>query len=167
MDIWTWLSKLLGLASLPMFLICIFCAILLFLPHGALVSDTFVSRNRDLIGATCLFSGVMALAYPLRTGFSFFVDHRGFWLLKYAAKRRLRDLDNSERRILSQFIERNERTLDFNLVNNGVVLNLVGLGILYFPRKGKVYLPSVPVSIREWAWKELRRSPELLKAGLE
>lgn len=167
MDIWTWLSKLLSLASLPMFLICIFCVILLFLPHRAFVSDAFVARNHDFIGATCLLSGLMAFVYPLRTGFSFLVDHRDFVLLRYAGKRRLRDLDNSERRILLQFIDRKLRTLNFDLTNNPVVLNLIGLGILYFPRKGKLYLPSVPVSIQEWAWKELHRNPALLKAGLK
>jgi hypothetical protein len=81
----------------------------------------------------------------------------------YLWKRNLTGLSPPEKRLLAEYLSQDTTTLSHR-ISEGVVNGLVGKNILYrasnFSHPGSM---SFDYNVQPWAWRYLRRHPELLK----
>ncbi len=144
--------------------VAIASGVLLFLGDGPLATlglEQLRAKYRPWIGGIFLLSSVLLLSYPLAAlGKRVSTWWRDSQFVR-GGRQRLRQLTPWEKEILRRFVERETRTQTLNF-KDGVVAGLVDDSIIYQSSNLGTIHGNFAYNIQPWAWKELRKHPELL-----
>lgn len=120
--------------------------------------DLFLNDYRKFVGVFFLLTVFLLFAHIIGFLKERYEKHKNNKKLR----KRLFDLTDEEKKVLSQYLDDNTRTEYFNFTD-GVILGLVDEYILYRVSNSSDMPPVFPFNIQPWAWDYLRKHPELLK----
>ena len=162
-------SKILSALKLPLWVfggITLASTALLLLPAGALQwlgIPTSYQAYRGYVGITLIVSFSLSAAGLIAMAWLPFAHWCTKQLELRKAKLRLRELAADERELLSQYFEKNTRSLPLS-PKNGTAIGLVKEGILFIATE-RYYSPGAlhDINIQPWAWSYLVKRKYLLK----
>jgi len=136
----------------------------LFLPND-MVNELGLTALRNLyrpwLGGVFLVAGGLLAAHGLTAITIWLRKEITFRLDLRRAKQRLHDLTPDEKKLLAKYLINNTRTQIFPY-SDGVVSELEALVIIRRASDLGTLLDGFPYNIQPWAWKHLRKHPELV-----
>lgn len=163
------LDKIVEWIKLPaiyLFAIALFTAFLLFggdYPLKFFDLKPFVQSFKPWISIVFLLSSSLLLTHSLVSIFKFikYQIQKRIWIGK--GKRRLHQLTTDEKSLLRSYIVDNTRTQYLSLIS-GIVNTLENEFIIYRASEmGRLH--TFAYNIHHWAWRYLRRHPNLISGG--
>lgn len=140
-------------------------SIIIFLPKkyiNLLRLERLFNQYGWIAGLVFVITGVFLLIFVISKIISW-INKRIYY---YKKKNRLKDLSFEEKKALNRFIYFQERTINFNLIDNNIIKSLANQGFVrYTSREGDPF--AFPFTIKEWVYKYLNKNRNLVELTKE
>ncbi len=153
------------LSTKQAFIICVISSILLFGTDGLLTKIGLIGVKEELklwLGFTWLFSLSFVAANILEPALKYIAKKIKWYFNLKESQKRLHKLTPDEKRVLSEYIDRNTRTTSLHY-SDGVAKELEAAMIIRQASNLSHYRDVFAYNIQPWAFEYLMKHPDLLK----